>query len=77
MGLSHGEGIFNSRLSESNRLMFSLLFVSWKFLWEDKALMEGDKVMMGDPLSPHWGKPWTILVTKDKGFLCSLFLLLE
>ena len=53
MRLSHGEGIFNNRLLfESNRLMFSLLFVFWKFLWEDKALMEGDKVMMGDPLSP-------------------------
>ena len=53
MRLSHGEGIFNDRLLfESNRLMFFQLFVFWKFLWEDKALMEGDKVVMGDPLSP-------------------------
>ena len=53
MRLSHGEGIFNDRLLfESNRLMFSLLFVFWNFLWEDNALMEGDKVVMGDPLSP-------------------------
>ena len=26
--------------------------VFWKFLWEDKALMEGDKVVMGIPSPP-------------------------
>ena len=59
MRLSHGEGIFNNRLLfESNRLMFSLLFVFWKFLWEDKALMKGDKVVMDDSLiPPTWENP--------------------
>ena len=65
MRLSHGEGIFNDRLLfESNKLMFSLLFVFWNFLWEDKALMEGDKVVMGDPLSPPLGK--TLDYTRHK-----------
>ena len=28
-------------------------------LWGDKALMEGNRVTMGDPPVPHyWGKPW-------------------
>ena len=31
----------------------------------------------GIPRVPPLGKPWTILVTKYKGFLCNLFLLLE
>ena len=65
MKLIHGKGIFNNRLLfESNRLMFSLLFVFWKFLWEDKALMEGDKVMMGDPRVPPLGK--TLDYTRHK-----------
>ena len=42
-------GIFNNRLLfKNNMLLFSLLF-SGNFSGEDKALMEGDKIVMGDP----------------------------
>ena len=50
-------GIFNNMLLfENNKLLFSLLF-SDNFHKGDKALMEGDKVVMGgSPSPPHWGK---------------------
>ena len=58
MRLSHGEEIFNNRLLfESNRLMVFPIVCFLEFLWEDKALMEGDKVVMGDPESPTRENP--------------------
>ena len=47
-----GGGIFN------NKLLLSLLFPG-NFCGVEKALIEGDKVVMGDPPVPHLGKPWT------------------
>ena len=48
-------GIFNNMLLfKNNRLLFSLLF-SEHFCGGDKALMEGDKVVMGGSL--HQRKP--------------------
>ena len=49
-------GIFNNMLLfENNKLLFSLLF-SDNFRKGDKALMEGDKVLMGDPPVSHIGE---------------------
>ena len=52
--LTSGE-IFNNRLLlENTRLFFDIVFR--KSFWGDKALMEGDKVVMGNPQSPPIGK---------------------
>ena len=50
-------GIFNNRLLfKNNRLLFSLLFSG--NVCGGKALMEGDKVVVGNsPQSPLLGKP--------------------
>ena len=49
-------GIFSNRLLfENNGLLFYPI-VSGNFCEGDKALMEGDKVVMGDPPVPPLGK---------------------
>ena len=48
-------GIFNNRFwFKNNRLLFSLLFPG-NFCGEDKAVMEGYKVVIGG--TPYLGKP--------------------
>ena len=32
--------------------------------------MEGDKVVMGDPLVPHWGKPYCLCHLLKQPVLC-------
>ena len=49
-GFSVG-GDNNGLLFKNNKVLFSLLF-SGKFCREDKALMKGDKVVIGDPPIP-------------------------
>ena len=36
---------------------YGLPIAFWNFLWGDKALMEGNKVVMGDPQSPTRENP--------------------
>ena len=63
--------IFNNKLFfKNNMLLFPIVF--WKFLWGDKALMEGYKVMIGgSPQSPHKGKPCKRGMKSFKYCFCS------
>ena len=57
-------GDFNNRLLfENNRSLFSYCLLNC--FMGDKALMEEDKVVMGDPPVPPLGKPWSLANTRS------------